>query len=60
MKALYEIDKNLPVRKSHENPEVVRIYKEFLGAPFKGKAHELLHTHFHKAEKLYDFTSAGK
>ncbi|UZD44140.1 NADH-dependent [FeFe] hydrogenase, group A6 [Selenomonas sputigena] len=60
MKALYEIDKNLPVRKSHENPEVVRIYKEFLGAPLKGKAHELLHTHFHKVEKLYDFTGAGK
>ena len=60
MKALYEIDKNLPVRKSHENPEVVRIYKEFLGAPLEGKAHELLHTHFHKAEKLYDFTDAGK
>ena len=60
MKALYEIDKNLPVRKSHENPEVVRIYKEFLGAPLEGKAHELLHTHFHKAEKLYDFTGAGK
>ena len=46
--------------KSHENPEVVRIYKEFLGAPLEGKAHELLHTHFHKAEKLYDFTGAGK
>ena len=60
MKALYEIDKNLPVRKSHENPEVVRIYKEFLGAPLEGKAHELLHTHFHKAEKFYDFTGAGK
>ncbi len=60
MKALYEIDKNLPVRKSHENPEVVHIYKEFLGAPLEGKAHELLHTHFHKAEKLYDFTGAGK
>ena len=60
MKALYEIDKNLPVRKSHENPEVVRIYKECLGAPLKGKAHELLHTQFHKAEKLYDFTGAGK
>ena len=60
MKALYEIDKNLPVRKSHENPEVVRIYKEFLGAPLEGKAHELLHTHFHKVEKLYDFTGAGK
>ena len=60
MKALYEIDKNLPVRKSHENPEVVRIYKEFLGAPLKGKARELLHTHFHKVEKLYDFTGAGK
>ncbi len=60
MKALYEIDKNLPVRKSHENPEVVRIYKEFLGEPIKGKAHELLHTHFTKVEKLYDFNTEVK
>lgn len=59
MKALYEIDRNLPVRKSHENPEVIKIYKEFLGAPLVGKAHELLHTHYHKTAKRYDFHTSG-
>ena len=59
MKALYEIDRNLPVRKSHENPEVIKIYKEFLGAPLVGKAHELLHTHYHKTAKRCDFHTSG-
>ena len=55
MAALYEIDKNLPLRKSHENPEIITLYKEFLGEPLGKKAHELLHTHYHKAEKEYTF-----
>ena len=59
MKALYEIDRNLPVRKSHENPEIIKIYKEFLGAPLVGKAHELLHTHYHKTAKRCDFHTSG-
>jgi len=37
-------DKNMPVRKSHENPAVKKIYAEFLGAPGSEKAEELLHT----------------
>ena len=55
MAALYEIDKNLPIRKSHENPDIITLYKEFLGEPLSGKAHELLHTHYHKVEKEYSF-----
>ncbi|MBE6100825.1 MAG: 2Fe-2S iron-sulfur cluster binding domain-containing protein [Selenomonas ruminantium] len=55
MAALYEIDKNLPLRKSHENPEIITLYKEFLGEPLGEKAHELLHTHYHKVEKEYTF-----
>ncbi len=43
-KALYDEDKNLPLRKSHENPEVQALYKEYLGKPGSHKAHELLHT----------------
>ncbi len=44
--ALYQVDKNLPIRKSHENPIVKKVYEEFLGAPGSKKAHELLHTHY--------------
>lgn len=44
--ALYEDDKNLPVRKSHENPDIKRIYDEYLGKPGSHKAHEILHTGF--------------
>ncbi|MBN1924546.1 MAG: iron hydrogenase small subunit [Prolixibacteraceae bacterium] len=45
-KAIYEEDKNLSIRKSHENPEVIKIYKDFLGEPLGKKSHELLHTKY--------------
>jgi len=45
-KAIYEEDKNLAIRKSHENPRIQMLYKEFLGEPGSHKAHELLHTHY--------------
>lgn len=48
MEAIYEEDANMPIRKSHENPEIVAIYEEFLGEPNSHKAHELLHTHYTK------------
>ena len=41
---LYKLDKNMPLRFSHENPEVQRLYQEYLDAPLSHKAHELLHT----------------
>ena len=41
---LYADDRNLPVRKSHENPDIKRIYEEFFGEPNSHKAHEILHT----------------
>ncbi|MBQ5825118.1 MAG: iron hydrogenase small subunit [Clostridia bacterium] len=44
--ALYEADKNLPKRKSHESEAVKRIYAEFLGEPNSHKAHEVLHTSY--------------
>jgi iron-only hydrogenase group A len=50
--AIYEEDMNKPIRKSHENPEVVEVYKEFLGEPLGHKSHELLHTHY-KVRKRY-------
>lgn len=44
--AIYAEDMSMAIRKSHENPEVVAIYKNFLGEPNSHKAHELLHTHY--------------
>ena len=41
---LYVLDKNAPVRFSHENPQVQALYREYLGAPLSEKAEELLHT----------------
>jgi NADP-reducing hydrogenase subunit HndD len=41
---LYNDDKNLPVRKSHLNPDIKTIYAEYFGEPNSHKAHEILHT----------------
>jgi len=43
-KALYAIDEEKKIRKSHENPSINRLYKDFLGEPGSKKAHQLLHT----------------
>ena len=43
-KGLYNDDKNLPLRKSHENPFIKAVYAEYLGEPLSHKSHELLHT----------------
>ena len=51
-KALYEEDKNLPLRKSHESPLMKMIYDEFLGEPGSHKAHELLHTSYVARKKF--------
>jgi iron only hydrogenase large subunit-like protein len=46
MEAIYREDKNKAIRKSHENPVVQVLYKEFLGEPLGEKSHHLLHTHY--------------
>jgi len=51
MRAIYEEDAGLPLRKSHDNPAVKALYEEFLVEPNSHKAHELLHTHYTKREK---------
>ena len=48
---LYKDDAGLPMRKSHENPAVQTLYKEFLGEPLGHKSHELLHTHYTERSK---------
>ena len=46
MAAIYEEDMGKTIRKSHENPYIVKIYEEFLGKPGSEVAHKLLHTHY--------------
>ncbi|OQY08908.1 MAG: ferredoxin [Marinitoga sp. 4572_148] len=46
MEAIYEIDYDSKIRKSHENPAVKELYKEFLKEPNGELAHHLLHTHY--------------
>jgi len=45
---LYNADKKMDLRKSHENSIIKAIYEDFLGEPNSHKAHELLHTHYIK------------
>ncbi|MDF2519484.1 MAG: NADH:ubiquinone oxidoreductase [Clostridia bacterium] len=49
---LYKIDKGKTLRKSHTNPDVIKLYKEYLGEIGGHRAHELLHTHFKVREKI--------
>jgi len=50
--AIYDEDMSLTLRKSHENPEVQEIYRDFLGEPNGHKSHELLHTHYKERERF--------
>lgn len=48
MEALYAEDSSKTLRKSHKNPDIVKLYEEFLGEPGSHKAHELLHTEYYE------------
>lgn len=50
-KAIYSEDSSKVIRKSHENPYIVKLYEEFLGKPLSDKAHHLLHTHYFNKRK---------
>jgi len=45
-KAIYKEDEEKTIRKSHENPYIIKLYEEFLGKPMSEKSHQLLHTHY--------------
>ena len=49
--ALYSEDERQVLRQSHNNPQIKKLYEEFLGEPNSHKAHELLHTTYHAREK---------
>ena len=44
--SLYEEDKSLVYRKSHQNPSIEKVYKDFLEKPLGEKSHHLLHTKY--------------
>lgn len=53
MEAIYREDAGKTLRKSHENPYILKLYEEFLGKPMSDKAHKLLHTHYvNKSKKI--------
>jgi NADP-reducing hydrogenase subunit HndD len=49
--AIYDEDEAMVIRKSHENPSIQKIYKEYYGEPGSHKAHEQLHTHYTQRPK---------
>jgi len=51
--ALYREDEDRPLRVSHKNPQIIELYKNFLGEPNSHLAHELLHTHYNKNRKRF-------
>ncbi len=52
--ALYSEDEGRPLRVSHKNPQIIDLYKDFLGEPNSHKAHELLHTTYSAKERFKD------
>jgi iron-only hydrogenase group A len=44
--SIYELDRTAVKRKSHDNPEIKKIYEEYLEKPGSHKSHHLLHTHY--------------
>ena len=53
-KALYSEDERLTLRQSHNNPQIKKLYEDFLGKPNSHKAHELLHTTYEAREGFHD------
>ncbi len=51
IKAIYDEDMGMPIRMSHENPEIKQIYEEYLKEPLGEKSHHLLHTKYRKRKR---------
>jgi NADH-quinone oxidoreductase subunit G/[NiFe] hydrogenase diaphorase moiety small subunit/NADP-reducing hydrogenase subunit HndD len=50
--AIYTEDEGKPIRKSHQNPDVIKIYEDFLGEPLSEISHHLLHTKYTKRDSF--------
>jgi NADP-reducing hydrogenase subunit HndD len=55
MSGIYSEDEGKVLRKSHENPAVIKLYEDFLGAPNGHLSHELLHTHYVKRGQFNEY-----
>lgn len=55
--AIYREDRGKSIRKSHENPDIITLYSEFLGHPLSEKAHKLLHTHYSDRSTVWDIVT---
>ncbi len=51
IEAIYQVDEEMPIRKSHENPDIIALYDEYLMKPLGKKSHHLLHTHYSSRNK---------
>lgn len=51
MQALYTEDEGKVLRKSHENPDIIKLYDEYLEKPLSERSHKLLHTKYTKRNK---------
>lgn len=49
--ALYNEDRNKTLRKSHQNPYIIKLYEDYFGKPMSEKAHQMLHTHYFNKAK---------
>lgn len=54
--AVYKVDRNMPLRKSHDNHAVAQLYQDFLGKPLSEVSHKLLHTQY-RNRSLYKLKS---
>jgi iron-only hydrogenase group A len=52
MQSLYLTDMNESLRVSHKNPEILELYREYLGEPGSETSHHLLHTHYTKRNEI--------
>ncbi|GAB6088005.1 NADH-dependent [FeFe] hydrogenase, group A6 [Alkaliphilus crotonatoxidans] len=50
--AIYQEDQNKKIRKSHLNPEVIKLYETYMGEPYGERAHHLLHTRYEPKERI--------
>jgi len=51
IEAIYREDGGKPIRKSHENPEIIKIYDDFLKEPLGHLSHKYLHTYYQKRNR---------
>ena len=52
IKGMYDSDKSMKLRKSHDNPVIKELYDTYLGKPNSHKAHEILHTEYEKRSRF--------